>query len=129
MEAIHLKQILGLLVPLLALMIPIVAIVAGVRQKMARDAHMHETVRALAEKGQSVPPELLAAFLGHEQPSRWTALSNLRGGVINVAVGLGLMLMFFMIQPDGWLWSIGAVPLALGLGLLLLWRIESTRGL
>jgi hypothetical protein len=119
-----LKHLFGLMIPIIAICIPIVAIVAGIRMKMAREQLMHETVRQLAERGQPIPPELLNAQLREAKPGGWTPAANLRGGAINTAVGLGLILMFSVMQPGSWLWSIGCIPLFIGIALLLLWRME-----
>ena len=72
--------------------------------------------------------ELLEAATRDQTHSQkpWTAASQLRAGIINVAIGLGLMLLFVAMRPDeDWLWVIGAIPTMIGLGFLLIWRIET----
>ena len=75
-----------------------------------------------------MPEELLEALRreGREEPrsSGWTPAANLRGGVINVGVGVGLMIFLYQMQPGGWLWAVGAIPLCLGVALLVAWRLE-----
>ena len=44
--------------------------------------------------------------------------------VINIATGFGLMIMFSQMMPGAWLWSIGFLPLFLGLGFLVYWQVE-----
>jgi hypothetical protein len=117
-----------LMIPILALLIPIVAIVAHYLGKAHNERQRHETMRALARAGLPIPPELLA----DAQDSDWyrsrrdQANPNrmLVPAVINVAAGLGLMGMFASMHPGGWLWAIGLIPLCLGLGFLLLWSVE-----
>jgi len=47
------------LVPVMALLIPIVAIIGSVVLKIQRLQLLHETVRQISASGQPVPPELL----------------------------------------------------------------------
>lgn len=47
------------LVPVTALLIPIVAIIGNVVLKIHRLQLLHETVRQISASGQPVPPELL----------------------------------------------------------------------
>ncbi len=121
-----------LLIPLLAMTIPIVAIVAAFLYKSSRDRERHQTIREFIKAGQPVPPELLA---GDAQDSDWgrerRAASypnrSLVVGVVNLSAGLGLMGMFFLMMPGAWLWGIGLIPAFLGIGFLLLWNFERTQ--
>jgi hypothetical protein len=121
-------QSLGpLVIPILALLIPIVAIVSHYISKTSIERERHETLRELARAGQPIPPELLDV-----QDSDWHRARReqnspnriLIPAVINVAVGLGLMGMFAAMSPGSWLWSIGLLPLFLGLGLAVYWAVE-----
>jgi uncharacterized protein DUF6249 len=76
----------------------------------------HETIARLAEKGLPVPPELV------DPPSRGN--SGLRGGLVLVALGLGLAI--FMQEMQG-MWSIGLIPGLMGVALLLAWKVEQRR--
>src|SRR5205823_1107832 len=74
-----------------------VAIVAVVlASSWAKTRSLHRTVRMMVEKGQPVPPELLAAPAGAPLRPWW----DLRRGIVLIAVGFGLM-MFFGISA-GW---------------------------
>lgn len=122
------KHVAPFLIPLLALMIPIVAIVFNGWAKVRRHRELHESIREIAGRGQPVPPELLAQLQGgdaHERRQSWSPNANLRAGLINVGVGVGLIVFFYAMRPDGWLWAVGAIPLGLGLALLLAWKLES----
>jgi Domain of unknown function (DUF6249) len=117
------------LIPILSLMIPIVAIVAHYVSKSSRERERHETIRALAKAGQPIPPELIGepdvdSDFHSERRRRNNPNRSLTPGVINVAVGLGLMGMFSVMKPGAWLWAIGLIPFCLGLGFLLLWSLE-----
>jgi hypothetical protein len=107
-----LKHLAPFAVPLLALCIPIFAIVMRSLERMRRNNNLHATLRHLSERGTPIPPELLEAATRDQTHSQkpWTAASQLRAGIINVAIGLGL---------------IGAIPTMIGLGFLLIWRIET----
>jgi len=75
---------------------------------------MHETIRLLAEKGQPIPPEMFM-----EKPAR---KSDLRRGIVLCALGIGLIILFLNVSRN--VWAIGAIPLFLGVGYLVAWRIE-----
>jgi len=120
-----------LMIPILALLIPIVAIVAHYMSKAHGERQRHETIRELARAGQPIPPELLA----EAQDSDWQRAKReeanpnriLIPALINIAVGLGLMGMFSAMQPGSWLWSIGFLPLFFGVALVLYWAVERKR--
>jgi hypothetical protein len=122
-------QVFGpLMVPILALLIPIVAIVAHYLTKASGDRQRHETIRELARAGLPIPPELLTDV----QDSDWHRARRdqanpnriLIPALINVSIGLGLMGMFAAMSPGSWLWTIGLLPLFFGLGLTLYWTVE-----
>lgn len=118
-----------LVIPVLGLLIPMVAIVAHYLGKAYSDRQRHQTIREYVRAGQPVPPELLAdspdgawprAPQGQANPNRNRMLLP---GAVNVGLGLGLMGMFAVLSPGSWLWSIGLVPLCLGLCLLVMWAM------
>lgn len=130
-------------IPILALLIPIVAIIAGATRRMRREQLMHETIRQLAERGVPIPPELFAqgrsaaadAVTGQlaadAVTGRWSKRdpassrrSQLLGGAINIGIGLALALMFYVMDPSGWLWTIGCIPLFVGAAILLVVALE-----
>lgn len=53
------SDISPILVPIVALLIPIVAIIANALLKNSRLQLLQETVRQLSKNGQPIPPELL----------------------------------------------------------------------
>jgi hypothetical protein len=116
-----------LIIPVLALLIPIVAIVAHYVAKAYGERQRHETIREFARAGQPVPPELLADGPEGDWPRAQQGGAPhhrlLLPGAVNVGLGLGLMGMFAVLSPGSWLWAIGLVPLCLGLGLLVLWAV------
>ncbi len=124
----NLESWLPMTIPLLALMIPIVAIVSHYLGRAHAARQRHETIRELARAGQPIPPELLA------EPSDGDWQRGPRGApnpnrilipaLLNIAVGLGLMGMFALMAPGVWLWSIGLLPLFIGFALTPYWAFE-----
>ncbi len=52
-----------ILIPITALLIPIVSIIAWLILRITRLHLLHETVRHLSERGQPIPPELLKSII------------------------------------------------------------------
>ena len=103
--------IVGMLVTF-GLPLILVAIVLVYKHQKARMTH--ETIARLAEKGQPIPPQLLETRRPH---------SGLRGGLVLIALGIGLSL-FFWTEGHGSGWSIGLIPGLIGIALLVSWAIE-----
>jgi len=81
------------------------------------------TIRMMVEKGQPVPAELLA-------PTRRAVhqRSDVRRGVVWTMVGLGLMVFFGAVNDwEGGVWSLGLIPFLIGLGYLMVWKLEGTK--
>ena len=81
------------------------------------------TIRMMVEKGQPVPAELLApATRGIRRRS------DVRRGVVWTMVGLGLMIFFGAVNDwEGGIWSLGLIPFLIGLGYLLVWKLEGKK--
>ena len=110
------------LVPVLAvglsLGMPVIIVVAGLIYSYRRAKLRQQLLLKLVESGQPIPAELL-------QPNS-TPLSPLRAAIVWAAVGLGLIVFGAMIDQRPIL-AAGFIPLLVGLGLLLVHRIESRR--
>jgi len=86
----------------------------------SKNRMMHRTIRMMVEKGQPVPPALLAP-----PPPALRQRSDMRRGVVLVMVGLGLMLFLGAVNDwEGGAWALGVIPFVIGLGYLLVWRLE-----
>ncbi|AIY43359.1 hypothetical protein LT85_4201 [Collimonas arenae] len=125
-----LQHVAPFLIPIVALFIPIVAIVMGVLARMRRAELMHETVRQLVAQGRDIPPQLLdGSLLADRAISGNGGWRNTNGqlifGAVNVGAGLGVMIMFYAMRPDMWLWAIGCIPLFIGVALLVARKMES----
>ena len=80
---------------------------------------MHKTVRMMVEKGQPVPEALL------NPPPVVRQRSDLRRGVTLLMIGAGLMVFFGAVNDwEGGVWSLGIIPFLIGLGYLLVWRLD-----
>jgi hypothetical protein len=81
------------------------------------------TIRMMVEKGQPVPAELLApAARGIRRRS------DVRRGVVWTMVGLGLMIWLAAVNDwEGGAWSFGLIPFLIGLGYLIVWKLENKK--
>jgi hypothetical protein len=81
------------------------------------------TIQMMVEKGQPVPAELLApATRGIRRRS------DARRGVVWTMVGLGLMVWLAAVNDwEGGAWSFGLIPFLIGLGYLIVWKLENKK--
>jgi len=96
--------------------VAIVAVIMLINYFKARS--LHRTVQSMVEKGQPVPEALLAS------PALPRPRSDLRRGIILVMVGLGIAIFLMATDWGGSSWSLGAIPFLVGLGYLLVWKLE-----
>jgi Domain of unknown function (DUF6249) len=105
--------------------IPIVAIVFGtavpvllaalvVWYQLRKTERIHDLALRLAERGQPVPPELFAGTHSKQ--------SDLRRGLVLIGLGIGLAICLAQFEAP---WSIGLIPLFMGIGYLLVWKLET----
>jgi hypothetical protein len=81
------------------------------------------TIRMMVEKGQPVPAELLAPEMRHVRRR-----SDVRRGVVWTMVGLGLMIWLATVNDwEGGAWSFGLIPFLIGLGYLIVWKLENKK--
>ena len=86
----------------------------------SRNRMTHRTVRMLAEKGQPIPPALLAPPTPAVRQR-----SDMRRGVVLVMVGLGLMVFLGAVNDwEGGAWAVGIIPFLIGVGYLVVWKLE-----
>jgi hypothetical protein len=105
-------------------------IIVGVLEKAHKEKLRHETIRRALEKGQPLPTELIE---GKPLPPEFVALfarkarDDRRGGLIAIAVGIGLFVFFRAMEsdgiPDGIKW-LGLIPGLVGGALLINWLFE-----
>ena len=81
------------------------------------------TIRMMVEKGQPVPAELLAPEVRAVRRR-----SDMRRGVVWTMVGLGLMIWLAAVNDwEGGAWSFGLIPFLIGLGYLIVWKLEGKK--
>jgi hypothetical protein len=81
------------------------------------------TIRMLVEKGQPIPAELLAPAARAVRRR-----SDVRRGVVWAMVGLGMMIFFGAVNDwEGGIWSLGLIPFLVGLGYLIVWKLEGKK--
>ncbi|MEY2880138.1 MAG: hypothetical protein RLZZ15_2518 [Verrucomicrobiota bacterium] len=119
--ALDLGSTIGLVIPVVAIVIGGVIAIGGMYFHHNQKKLVHDTARLALEKGQPVPPELLAQLSDREksyprrrdEPGR-----DIRTGLILVAVGFGLY-VFFSSFAMASMRYVGAIPGFIGLALLL----------
>jgi hypothetical protein len=103
---------------------PVLVVAAIMFFSYLKARSLHRTVRTMVEKGQEVP----AALFANATPVV-KARSDMRRGVILTMVGLGLII-FLAAENHGFRggeWSIGVIPLMIGAGYLLVWKLEGRK--
>jgi hypothetical protein len=122
------KDIPGEIIPLVAIVFlsifgaPVmIVILIGVFALLVSRSRQR-TVRMLVEKGQPIPAELLAPATRAVRKR-----SDVRRGVVWTMVGLGLMIWLGAINEDGGAWSFGLIPFLIGLGYLIIWKLENKK--
>jgi len=98
---------------------PVLVVAAIMFFSYLKSRSLHRTVREMVAKGQPVPAALFAP------PLVIKARSDLRRGVVLLMIGLGLMIFFGAVNDwEGGAWSLGVIPFVIGLGYLLVWKLE-----
>ncbi len=111
------------------------AVVIVPRILKSRDrAKMYETLRVAYEKGQPVPPEMIAALQTNVEPRMATPERDLRRAIVLIAVGLGLCGLGYGLYyglssvndiaaytTGGSVAGAGAIPGLIGVAYLILW--------
>ena len=81
------------------------------------------TIRMMVEKGQPVPAEMLVPTARGMRRR-----SDVRRGVVWTMVGLGLMIWLAAVNDwEGGAWSFGLIPFLIGLGYLIVWKLENKK--
>lgn len=112
------------LVPITLFIVIGAVCIAPVWLKSRERREMQSTLRAAIDKGQPVPPEVIEALTRNVKTPP-TSLSDMRAGVIWLAVGIGLGLMgyFLRFEADEALHpmlGVAAIPSMIGLAFIAL---------
>ncbi len=123
------KDIPAMVIPLVAivfltifgapvLIVMLIGVIALIGSRMRQ-----RTIRMMVEKGQPVPAELLAP-----EVRRVRRRSDVRRGVVWTMVGLGLIIWLAAVNDwEGGAWSFGLIPFLIGLGYLIVWKLENKK--
>ncbi|MFL6537683.1 MAG: DUF6249 domain-containing protein [Chthoniobacterales bacterium] len=102
---------------------PVLIVAAIMFFSFLKNRALHRTVREMVAKGQPVPPELFAA---PGTPAK--IRSDIRRGVVLIMVGIGLIVFFGAVNDwEGGAWALGMIPLLIGAGYLLVWKLEGSK--
>ena len=115
-------EAVAILVPLSSFAMIIAIIGIGVSAKVKRNNAWHQTIRLMIEKGQPIPPELLRPQVASRRPR-----SDLRSGLLFVALGAAVMIAAWMGHFQGIVLGLSLVPLFIGIAFLITWKIESQK--
>ena len=98
----------------------VVAVIMFMNYLKARS--LHRTVRTMVEKGQEVPAALFAP------PPVQRRRSDLRRGIVWSMIGAGFVVFLGAVNDwEGGAWSFGIIPLLIGVGYLLVWKLEGPK--
>jgi hypothetical protein len=88
----------------------------------SRQRALHRTVRMMVEKGQPVPEALL------NPPPAQRQRSDVRRGVVLTMIGVGVTVFLGAASEwEGGAWTLGLIPLLIGVGYLLVWKLDTKR--
>jgi hypothetical protein len=120
-----LTEILSMLVPISAIVMGIGLAMLAVWLRYQRHREMYQLYHAermaAIEKGIDLPP-LPPEFFQPLARQAGTGASNLRRGMIVLFVGIGVTIALLGTHEKSWWW--GLVPTSIGMGYLLLHRLE-----
>ena len=121
MELDSMTGVIALISIVLLFSTPIIIVIAILVHRSQRTKRIHETVVKLAEKGLPIPADLFI-----DRPAEDTR-SPLSKGVVLIAVGLGLTIFFLTIPDRHAPWGVGMIPLLIGIGYLIVWKLENRK--
>jgi len=121
--------------PILVFSIPIIAIVGGITAGIIKTISRHRIIElaqreriAMIERGldPSKLPPLPVNEINEDTPllspadaARRRAQGLMIGGLVTLAVGLSLGVMLYYIAGEPGVWSVGLIPIAIGVALLI----------
>lgn len=119
-ESGELRQVLGVLVGLCAVLMPVAIVFIVLHFRHRRSTETLATVRHLADKGLPVPADLLGPGNGDRPAS--DPRSMLITSLSTLGAGIGLMIFFYTWTPMRFLWGVGALVAIIGVAQLIgLW--------
>ena len=130
---IHGSEIWDVMPGIMALTIPIIAIIGGItvgiiksigRQRM-QELAQRERIAAI-ERGMDIsklPPPQFSDPDDAQGPVSRTRQGLLIGGIVTLFAGAGVSFMLLFVSGDDGVWAVGAIPMAVGAGLILSFKL------
>lgn len=110
-------DITGLVAVIMAFALPAVIVMIVAIFRLRQQRLQNDIIAKLAAAGQPIPPEL---FKTMQRPR-----SSLNRGLGMLAVGVALLLAFYLTGNDAWPYAL--IPLFVGVARLLAWVLEERR--
>lgn len=118
-----LEEIKPILTILLVFLIPALVVVAVLIYRFRRQRLILEAIQKLADKGVTIAPELLQSLSSEWSLGR-ASVSPLRRAILLIATGAGLVIVLLAEGNSPTWWVFGMIPLLLGVGYLVIWKLE-----
>ena len=97
----------------------VLAIVGGAFYVGYRETReKQETLRLAIEKGVAIPAELVEAVSGERDPDK-----DLRSGVRQIFIGIGVGVLLWFVSPFKNVWAVGAMIAIFGAGNIVAWAL------
>jgi hypothetical protein len=114
----HLPAVFGTLIPIAGIAWLAVVVWLGTRQKEKEDFHRSEVLKKIAETPGDAAQKVLEMMRQQEDEAKVRRREGIKlGGLITLAVGIGLMIFLFMIERKQPVWTVGLIPLLVGAAL------------
>ena len=104
------------LIPISFFVATLLIVIAALYANHRKEGLRHATLRLALERGADIPPALISP------PRR--PKSDLRRGVLLLSVGLSLAVVLLATAPAAGIWTSALIPISLGLGYLIVHRLE-----
>ena len=108
------KTLVAITAIVLSIGMPLILTAMILLYQARKTERLHDLAVRLAEKGQPLPPDFL---LDRQSPQ-----ADLRRGLVLLFLGIGLSICLWQIDMP---WGFGLIPLFMGLGYLLVWKLDS----
>ena len=114
----YLPAVFGTLIPIAGIAWLAVVVWLGTRQKEKEDFHRSEVLKKIAETPGDAAQKVLEMMRQQEDEAKVRRREGIKlGGLITLAVGIGLMIFLFMIERKQPVWTVGLIPLLVGAAL------------
>jgi hypothetical protein len=110
---------IGTLVPIAGIAMVVLFVWFGERRRERESFHRSELLKKIAESPGDAAQKVLAMIRQQEHDAQIRRREGMKlGGLITMAVGIGLMPMLYMLERNEPAWIVGLIPLLVGAALL-----------